>query len=134
MDLTTKWLIALYGWVAYNMFFFFIEKEKADKKYKKFNLLFFFNTHWDNWVITLIFSIPIVYYGEQIHGLIMSFTESLFGFKVQWYDIFYAGPGPLVELIYFIATKVWPAIKKKVIYEIDDGEKKSGNDSDINNQ
>lgn len=118
--MTTKWLIAFYGWFLYNAFAFYMEKQKSDKKGEEFHYKLFVKTHWDNWAITFLVIIPVVSYGQEIHNLLMQFTSQYLGFSVKWYDIFYAGPGPLVELLYFLATMAFPILRKRFLKKIDE--------------
>lgn len=89
------WAIALFGWLGFNVLIFYMEKNKADDKDEHFDYKHFYETHWDNWLVTLLFAIPIVYYGPQIHNAIMHLT----GWEFKWHDIFYAGPGIFVEFL-----------------------------------
>jgi hypothetical protein len=109
------WLIAFYGWALYNIVIYFFEKQKADKLHEEFNYIRFGKEHLDNWIVTLAVVPLVVMYGPSIHNFTMSLTERFFGFSFGWYDFFYAGPGPFIELIYFLGTKAWPVVQKRVL-------------------
>lgn len=89
------WIIALFGWLGFNVLIFYMEKNKADDEDRHFNYQHFVDTHWDNWAVTLLFSVPIVYYGPHIHEAIMNLT----GWDIKWHNMFYAGPGIFVEIL-----------------------------------
>lgn len=131
MDLTTKWAIAIYGWFGYNLLAWFIQKQKADRKKQKFNYLQYADTHVDNWVVTLFFAAPVVYFGPEIHATVIHMIDVItpWDIKMPWSDVFYAGPGPFVELLYFFASKAWPAIQKRVLRRIDSDESPDKNKS-----
>jgi hypothetical protein len=96
------WSIALFGWLGFNILVFYIEKNKADSQDIHFNYRHFYETHWDNWAVTLFFAIPIVYYGPQIHYAIMH----VFSMEYKWHDIFYAGPGIFVEFLVWAIKEI----------------------------
>lgn len=119
MDLTTKWLIALYGWIGFNFIVWYWLWNKSEKKKEKFKWGEYFYTHVDNWAFTALFTVPIVFNGPEIHAFIMLFYKAVapepMYVDIPWYDFFYAGPGPLAELVYWIATTIVPAIKDKAL-------------------
>jgi hypothetical protein len=95
------WALALLGWFGYNLIVFYIEKNKHDEENAPFNYNEFFLKHWDNWLFTLFFAIPMVYYGPDIHEALM---HSL-GLDFEWKDGFYAGPGVFAELLIWAYKK-----------------------------
>lgn len=117
MDLTSKWSIALYGWMAYNLIVWYVEKQKSDRTSTSFDWPKYFTTHYDDWIVTLFFAYPVVERGPEIHQLILTLIDviSPVDVNIPWSDVFYAGPGPLVQLLYFLATKLWPAMKKRTV-------------------
>lgn len=120
MDLHSKWLLASYGWLGYNLLVFFIEKQAADRKQKAFNYKLFIEGHWDNWLVTAFFAAPVVYYGPDIHATIMDILHAMgIAWEIKWNDIFYAGPGAFVEILYwgYLYGTDWIKGKRKNLKE-----------------
>lgn len=111
----SRWLIALSGWFGYNLLVWFFQKQTADRKGQRFDYRHFASTHVDDWIVTFVFCVPIVYYGPLIHEFIMAVLNLYVDWHIKWYDIFYAGPGPLVEFLYFFGMKLLPVMKTKVL-------------------
>jgi len=122
VDLTTKWALALYGWALFNIFVFYYQKQRADRKKEDFQYLEFIKSHVDDWLVTLAVAPLIVGFGQEIHSAVMDVVEYLFGFRIKWYDLFYAGPGPFVEFLYFCGVKLWPVVQKKILSKFQKGQ------------
>ena len=94
------WALAFCGWLGYNILVFYIEKNAADDLDKPFDYIHYYNTHWDNWIVTFLFAIPIVYWGPDLHsGIISKLFVSIGGVEIPWNNAYYAGPGVFVEML-----------------------------------
>lgn len=94
---------ALFGWLAFNVILFRIEKDKADDSDLQFNIKGYFLKVWDNWLASLV-CVPIVLYlGYKQLSIGMIDAEN-----PQWQDLYYLGAGFLPELV-IVAWKKWKA-------------------------
>lgn len=113
MTLTETWALALFGWLGYNLIVFYIEKNAADEKDEPFNYVHFKNTHWDNWLVTFVFAIPIVYWGHELHDGVVSYIfVHAFGLEIPWHDVYYMGPGIFVEMLVWGIKKLKEKLNK----------------------
>jgi hypothetical protein len=94
---------AFFGWLAFNVILFRIEKDKADDLSESFDLKKYFLKSWDNWLASLV-CVPIVLYlGANQIGIGVIDAEN-----PDWKDLYYLGAGFLPELI-IVAWKKWKA-------------------------
>jgi len=94
---------AFFGWLAFNVILFRIEKDKADDLDQAYDLKKYFSKSWDNWLASLV-CVPIVLYlGYNQIGIGVIDAE-----KPEWKDLYYLGAGFLPELI-IVAWKKWKA-------------------------
>lgn len=92
---------ALFGWLAFNLIMFRMEKDAADDIGKPFDLWAYTCKTWDNWAASL-FCVPVVlylgYYQLDIGMIDVSHPK--------WYYLYYLGAGVLPEAI-IVAYKKW---------------------------
>jgi hypothetical protein len=94
---------ALFGWLAFNVILFRIEKDKDDDADKVFSIKAYVLKYWDNWLASLV-CVPIVLYlGYNQLSIGMIDAEN-----PQWKDLYYLGAGFLPELV-IVAWKKWKA-------------------------
>lgn len=94
---------AFFGWLAFNVILFRIEKDKQDDLDQAYDLKKYFSKSWDNWLASLV-CVPIVLYlGYNQIGIGLIDAE-----KPEWKDLYYLGAGFLPELI-IVAWKKWKA-------------------------
>lgn len=94
---------ALFGWLAFNVILFRIEKDKSDDTEINFSIKHYANKTWDNWLASLV-CVPIVLYiGYSKLSIGMIDAEN-----PQWNDLYYLGAGFLPELI-IVLWKKWKA-------------------------
>jgi len=85
---------ALFGWLAFNVIMFSMEKDGADQLNVEFSPLQYFYKKWDNWLASLI-CVPIVLYlGYHNLNIGMIDIES-----PKWAYLYYLGAGFLPELV-----------------------------------
>lgn len=94
---------ALFGWLAFNVIIFRIEKDKADEGELEFSIGKYAKRNWDNWLASLV-CVPIVLYlGYNQLSIGMIDAEN-----PEWRDLYYLGAGFLPELI-IVSWKRWKA-------------------------
>jgi hypothetical protein len=92
---------ALFGWLAFNVILFRIEKDKADDTDQGFSIKAYVKKYWDNWLASLV-CVPIVLYlGYNQLSIGMIDVDS-----PEWKDIYYLGAGFFPELV-IVAWKKW---------------------------
>ena len=96
------YLLAIAGWVLYNLLILNVSKDKLDEQDKQFNWKTYKRKHWDNWAFTLLLSPFLVYYMKDI---VILFSEWL-GRDIPQLEIYYIGCGVLTEVIYFLLSKI----------------------------
>lgn len=102
-------LIALVGWLGWNVMIFHIDKDQYDDKGVDFPLKQYFLQSWDNWLASLVMVPALLYIGNK--GL--DLPGSVFGFDkdISWSDLYYLGSGFFTELIIW-AIKKYKASRK----------------------
>lgn len=94
---------ALFGWAAFNIILFRIDKDKADDSNELFSVGSYFKKYWDNWLASLV-CVPIVLY--------IGYNQLNIGFidvdNPNWNDLYYLGAGFMPELV-IVAWKKWKA-------------------------
>lgn len=102
-------LIALVGWLGWNIVIFRIDKDQHDDQKIDFPLKQYFLQSWDNWLSSLIMVPVLLYIGDR--GLHL--PGSIFGFDgdMAWSDLYYLGAGFFTEAIIW-AIKKYKAARK----------------------
>lgn len=102
-------LIALLGWIGWNVIIFRIDKDKKDDEGTTFPLKQYALQSYDNWLSSLVMVPILVYIGHK--GL--NLPGSLFGFDkdIAWSDLYYLGAGFFTEVIIW-AIKKYQASRK----------------------
>lgn len=100
--ITSKILITLLGWGAWNVFLFNIEKDKADEANLFFSFSNYVQKQWDNWLASL-FIVPILLWigSQEMDIHIFGDTGPL-----KWQDIYLLGSGFFYEAVIF-SYKKW---------------------------
>jgi hypothetical protein len=97
-------LAAFFGWLAFNVAMFRIEKDTYDDKHQSFPLKQYASETWDNWLASLA-CIPVLlfigYYKLQIPSI-----GVLEGGELKWSDFYYLCSGFATELV-IVAIKKW---------------------------
>ena len=96
--------VALFGWLAFNLIMFRIEKDKSDSINECFNTWQYICKTWDNWLASLVCVPVILFIGYKQLDIGMVDAE-----KVHWNDLYYLFAGFVPELVIVI----WEKWKKK---------------------
>lgn len=99
--MVSPFVAALFGWLAFNIILFRIEKDKADKLDEKFSFTKYALKTWDNWLASLVCVPVIIYIGYNKLSIGMIDAED-----VKWNDLYYLGAGFLPELV-IVAWEQW---------------------------
>lgn len=94
---------AIFGWLAFNVILFRIEKDKSDDAGADFSVKLYAAKAWDNWLASLV-CVPIVLYlgYKQLNIGMIDVDDP------SWSDLYYLAAGFLPELI-IVAWKKWKA-------------------------
>ena len=114
MGVLEKWAIGLSGWAGYHILVFHILKDQADDKDEKFNYRCYWAKNWDDFLVSFLFTIPIVYWGPEIHVQLMTILSMTTGmsFDLPWSDVFYAGPGIFVQVAVWLLKILFKKVKE----------------------
>lgn len=94
---------ALFGWLAFNVILFRMEKDKFDDSDTVFSVKAYALKVWDNWLASLVCVPVVLYLGYNQLSIGMIDAEN-----PQWKDLYYLGAGFLPELV-IVAYKKWKA-------------------------
>lgn len=89
--------ITIIGWLAWNWFWFTVEKDKHDDENKDFDFTDYRKKNWENWVFSALLIPILLYYGSRGLGLdvfgIPSFEH------LKWSDAFYPCVGLFSDIV-----------------------------------
>lgn len=102
-------LISIFGWLAWNVIIFRIDKDQLDEQGKDFPLKQYVLQSWDNWLASACMIPLLLYMGYR--GLGFDVLGNIDIQKLQWSDAYYMGSGFFTEAVIF-AIKKWKASKK----------------------
>ena len=94
-------LLAVYGWLVWNVLIFSLAKDKNDERGKRFNFKAYFVKHWDNMLVTAIITPVLVLFAPTLWMYLMGFVDKSYAFS----DVAYMGVGVFVTFIYWIVRK-----------------------------
>ena len=98
-----SYIVALYGWVFFNIITLGFAKDKKDSEKKYFNYRVWFKYHWDNMIVTL-FAIPImVEFSTDLWTLIVN---DWFNKDWEYNRLSLMAAVHFVQLIYYIIIKL----------------------------
>ncbi len=97
------YLLALYGWIFFNVLLLGLEKDKVDDKRKPFNFQVWWKYHWDNILITLLAVPVVVEFTDDLWKLIVI---DWIGKEIAYNRLSLLGAVPLVQLIYYLIRKI----------------------------
>ncbi len=90
-------LITIIGWLAWNWFWFTVEKDKSDDLNEAFDFQDYRKKHWENWVFSALLIPILLFYGSRGLGL------DVFGIPnfehLQWSDAFYPCVGLFSDIV-----------------------------------
>jgi hypothetical protein len=89
--------ITIIGWIAWNWFWFAVEKDKSDDLDKRFDYRDYARKHWENWVWTLLLVPILLYYGSR--GLGLDVFGSPHMDHLKWNDAFYPCVGLFSDIV-----------------------------------
>lgn len=92
---------AIFGWLAFNVILFRVEKDQADDNNLPFNLRGYFLKTWDNWLASLVCVPVLLFVGYNKLEIGMIDVQGL-----QWNDFYYLGAGIVPELV-IVSWKKW---------------------------
>lgn len=104
--MTVNFLIAILGWLIFNMWIFRNEKNNADERGEKFNYAQYIAHNWEDWLLSLLCTPILALYLSDIVALFNFYT----GLNVPVYEVYYAGCGVLLKGL----DKVFSVIIKSV--------------------
>lgn len=97
-----EYLIAIYGWLFFNIVTLGLAKDEQDNLKKGFNVKSWWKYNWDNVVVTL-FAIPVlVWMSEDIWVIIIN---DWLGKPWPYNKISLMASVPLVQLVYYLIRK-----------------------------
>lgn len=94
---------ALFGWLAFNVILFRVEKDKSDDANVDFPIKAYVLKYWDNWLASLVCVPVLLYVGYSKLSIGMIDVGN-----PQWNDFCYLCAGFLPELI-IVSWKKWKA-------------------------
>ena len=97
-----EYLIALYGWLFFNIVTLGLAKDEQDDLKKGFNIKVCWKYHWDNVVVTL-FAIPVLVWMSEDFCIII--VNDWLGKEWPYNKISLMGSVPLVKLVCFLNRK-----------------------------
>ena len=103
-------LITIFGWLAWNVIIFRIDKDQYDDKGTIFPLNQYVLQSYDNWLASLCMIPIILFLGYK--GLGFNVLGQIGIDKLEWSDAYYLGSGFFTEAVIF-AIKKWKTSKQK---------------------
>lgn len=92
---------AVFGWLAFNVLLFRIEKDQADDAGQHFNLGKYVQKTWDNWLASFFFIPVLLFIGYNRLEIGMIDAQSF-----KWSDLYYLCSGFAAEVV-IVAWKKW---------------------------
>lgn len=89
--------ITIWGWLAWNFFWFMVEKDKFDDADKKFPFKSYAEKNWENWVWSAIL-IPILLFYARIGMGFDVFGQPDFN-HLKWNDAYYPCVGLFSDVV-----------------------------------
>lgn len=106
-DIITHPLFAtFFGWLAFNVLMFSVEKDVFDKAHKLFPIKEYILYTWDNWLRSLVF-IPLILFVGYNQLDLNPLVEGVHG----WNDLYYLSAGFAPELA-IVAWNKWKGKSK----------------------
>lgn len=109
--------VAFIGWFLWTILLLSIAKNKTDALSQRFNWGKYLYENADNWVVSLVSMLPLVWYMEDICSLLtilVHYTGAEWSWPVM--EINYMGCGILSELLYFLVE--WGLNKKATLVKV----------------
>lgn len=101
------YFLALYGLVAYTLIEWSIAKDRYDDKHRKFNFKRYVRERYDNWVVTLILTPIIAWFGPEL----LNGTGRYLDMTVTWSDAMYLCVGALAYVVNHLVKRAHRFIK-----------------------
>lgn len=98
---------AFLGWLFWTWFEFNLTKNKSNKSGKVLNAKDYKQDKWEEWIGSAILAVILIFIGHA--GLGFQFVELINqsgDIELKWTDLWYAGSGPVYELLLFLADKL----------------------------
>lgn len=99
-------VIAILGWLIFNMWMFRNEKNKYDRNNQPFDYSSYLKKNWEDWVLSLLLTPVLALYLADLVGLLNYYT----GWNVPCYEVYYAGCGVLLKAV----DKIFSIVIKKL--------------------
>lgn len=101
--------ITFFGWLAFNVIIFRIDKDQYDDKGTTFPIHQYALQSWDNWLASLCMIPIILFMGYK--GLGFNVFSSIGIDRLEWSDAYYMGSGFFTEAVILVIKK-WKASKQ----------------------
>lgn len=111
----TQWylnpyFLAFYGLLAYIILEWSLAKSRYQRRRGKLAFSKYAKSKYDQWIVALILTPIIVWFGPDILMMI----DQFFGWEIKWEEVMYMMVGVLVHWINYVIKKINAAVRSKV--------------------